>query len=37
MIKKITTTLGLAPVFFVDTGQNPDAIPDAFAEFLDRV
>jgi hypothetical protein len=27
----------LGAVFFVDTGQNPDAIPDAFAEFLDRV
>jgi hypothetical protein len=37
MIKKITTAIGLAPVFFVDTGQNPDAIPDAFAEFLDRL
>jgi len=37
MIKKITTTLGLVPAFFVDTGQNPDAIPDAFAEFLDHV
>ena len=37
MIKKITTTVGLAPVFFVDTGQDPGAIPDAFAEFLNRL
>jgi hypothetical protein len=37
MIKKITSTVGLAPVFFVDTGQHPDAIPDAFAAFLDRL
>ncbi len=37
VIKKITATIGLAPVFFVDTGQSPDAIPEAFAEFLDRL
>jgi hypothetical protein len=35
MINKVATTVGLAPVFFVDTGQDPRAIPDAFAEFLD--
>jgi hypothetical protein len=37
MIKKVTTVIGLAPVFFVDTGQRPDTIPGAFAEFLDRL
>jgi hypothetical protein len=36
-IKKLTTLIGLAPVSFVDTGQCPAAIPDAFAEFLDRL
>lgn len=36
-IKKTATMVGLAPVFFVDTGQTPAAIPDAFAEFLDRL
>jgi hypothetical protein len=36
-IKKLTTLIGLAPVTFVDTGQCPAAIPDAFAEFLDRL
>ena len=34
MIKKIATVVGLAPVSFVDTGQSPAAIPDAFAKFL---
>ncbi len=37
MINKAAMTVGLAPVFFVDTGQEPHAIPDAFAEFLDRL
>jgi len=37
MIKKVSATVGLAPVFFVDTGQDPAAIPDAFAAFLDRL
>jgi hypothetical protein len=37
MINKATKTVGLAPVFFVDTGQEPHAIPGAFAEFLDRL
>jgi hypothetical protein len=36
-IKKITAAISLAPVFFVDTGQNPRAIPEAFAEFLGRL
>jgi hypothetical protein len=36
-IRKTTDAVGLAPVFFVDTGQSPDAIPEAFAEFLDRL
>jgi hypothetical protein len=34
--KKLMSVIGLAPIFFVDTGQTPDAIPDAFAEFLER-
>jgi hypothetical protein len=34
MIRKVATVIGLAPVFFVDTGQDPAAIPGAFAEFL---
>ena len=34
LINKAAMTVGLAPVFFVDTGQDPSAIPDAFAEFL---
>jgi len=33
----LATVIGLAPVFFVDTGQYPAAIPGAFAEFLDRL
>jgi hypothetical protein len=37
LIKKAALTVGLAPVFFVDTGQNPSAIPDSFAEFLSRL
>jgi hypothetical protein len=37
MIAKATTAIGLAPVYFVDTGQEPSAIPDAFAEFLSRL
>jgi hypothetical protein len=36
-IKKIVTVIGLAPVYFVDTGQCPANIPVAFAEFLDRL
>lgn len=36
-IKKIVTVIGLAPVYFVDTGQCPANIPIAFAEFLDRL
>lgn len=37
MIEKVATVIGLAPVFFVDTGQCPAAIPGAFTEFLDRL
>ncbi len=37
IIKKTAAIIGLAPVFFVDTGQNAAAIPQAFAEFLDRL
>jgi hypothetical protein len=37
IIKKAAKAVGLAPVFFVDTGQDPAAIPDAFAEFLRRL
>jgi hypothetical protein len=34
MIKKVATLIGLAPVFFVDTGTSPAAIPEAFEKFL---
>lgn len=37
MIRKLVTVIGLAPIFFVDTGQCPAKIPVAFAEFLDRL
>lgn len=37
MLEKVTSFVGLAPIFFVDTGQDPAAIPDAFAQFLDRL
>jgi len=37
MIKKIITMIGLAPICFVDTGQQPDAIPAAFAKFLGQL
>jgi hypothetical protein len=35
--EKIVAAVGLAPVFFVDTGTDPLAIPDAFAAQLDRL
>jgi hypothetical protein len=35
--KKLTALIGLAPVFFVDTGRDPAAIPNAFTDFLTRV
>jgi hypothetical protein len=34
---KIAAAIDLAPVFFVDTGTDPSAIPDAFALQLDRL
>jgi hypothetical protein len=37
MIKKIASVVGLAPVSFVDTGQSPAAIPEAFAQFLNQL
>jgi hypothetical protein len=37
MASKFVAAAGLAPLFFVDTGQNPAAIPAAFAEFIDRL
>ncbi len=33
--EKITRLVESAPAFFVDTGSAPEAIPDAFADFLD--
>jgi hypothetical protein len=35
--EKLSALVGLAPVYFVDTGSMVDAIPDAFAAFLDRL
>jgi hypothetical protein len=35
--KKLSALVALAPAFFVDTGQVPSAIPDAFAAFFDRL
>lgn len=35
--EKIAAAVDLAPVFFVDTGTEPQAIPDAFATQLDRL
>ena len=35
--EKIAATVELAPVFFVDTGEDPLAIPDAFAAQLERL
>ena len=35
--EKIAATIELAPVFFVDTGEDPLAIPDAFAAQLERL
>jgi len=35
--KKLMSVIGLAPIFFIDTGATPNAIPDAFAEFLHRL
>jgi len=35
--ERLTALIGLAPVFFVDTGPDPAAIPDAFAAFLERL
>lgn len=33
--EKLTRLVALAPIYFVDTGTVPEAIPDAFAAFLD--
>jgi hypothetical protein len=35
--EKLMAMIGLAPVYFVDTGSSPDAIADAFMDFLDRL
>jgi hypothetical protein len=35
--EKIAAAVDLAPIFFVDTGTDPSAIPDAFAVQLDRL
>jgi hypothetical protein len=35
--EKIAAAIGVAPIFFVDTGSDPAAIPDAFAAQLDRL
>jgi hypothetical protein len=35
--RKVAALVEQAPVFFVDTGNAPHYIPDAFREFLDRV
>jgi hypothetical protein len=32
--EKLTALVAQAPVFFVDTGQHPNLIPTAFAEFI---
>ena len=34
--RKLGLLIGKAAVFFVDTGNAPEAIPDAFGEFLRR-
>jgi hypothetical protein len=31
----LSALVALAPAFFVDTGQTPAAIPEAFGNFLD--
>ena len=35
--EKLSALVGLAPVYFVDTGSVPTAIPEAFGRFLDRL
>ena len=35
--EKLSTLVGLAPVYFVDTGSIPESIPEAFMAFLDRL
>ena len=35
--EKIAAAVELAPIFFVDTGTEPLAVPDAFAAQLDRL
>ena len=34
---KVKSLVSLAPVFYVDTGAEPRAIPDAFERFLDQI
>lgn len=37
VMAKLVTLIGLAPTFFVDTGETPADIPHAFDEFLNGV
>jgi hypothetical protein len=34
---KVAALIDLAPIYFVDTGDCPDSIPEAFSSFLDRI
>jgi hypothetical protein len=34
---KIAALIDLAPIYFVDTGRSPEAIPDAFDHFMSRL
>jgi hypothetical protein len=37
IVEKLSRLVALAPAFFVDTGESPEAIPDAFRAFLERI
>jgi hypothetical protein len=37
IVEKLSRLVALAPAFFVDTGETPEAIPDAFRAFLERI